>query len=343
MASPTRRRKPTRAVALRTRPPIDRMRVIFLHIKSGTYPNRQQLAADIEVTTKTIQRDLDFMRDRLELPIVYDAHRLGYCFTEPVDHFPMVELTEAELVSIFVAQKALGQYKGTSFEQPLRYAFEKLAGSLQGKVTLAWNDLDEEISFRSFDMAPADLELFQAVSEAVRSSRELSFQYKKVNARGYERRRLRPYHLACVLDQWYVVGHDLKRNALRTFALTRMREADGTGPLFDRPADFSIRKHLEKSFGVFTGTGQHRIRLRFVPFAAQFIRERVWHPSQKLQELADGGVELTLELSSLVEVEQWILSWGEHVRVLAPKPLARNIRKRHLAAAHPEEAGPRGS
>jgi len=321
-----------RREALRTRPPLDRMRVIFLAIKSGVYPNRHRLAADIEVTTKTIQRDIDFMRDRMELPIEYDAGRGGYYFTAEVETFPMVELSEAELVAVFVAQKALGQYKGTPFEHPLRNAFEKLAGSLQGKVTLSWSDLDSSISFKNFDLMPVEMDVFQSVSEAVRTSRELRFEYKKVNASRFEKRRLQPYHLACVLDQWYVFGHDQKRGAIRTFVLARMRHAHVTDVAFEKPKDFSISRHLQKSFGVFSGTGNHRVRLRFAPFAAQFIRERVWHPSQKVQELADGGIELGLELSSLVEVEPWILSWGEHVQVLQPKALLRSIEKRHRAA-----------
>lgn len=57
---------------LHTRPPLDRMQQIFQAIKSGEFPNRHRLAADIEVTTKTIQRDSDFMRERLGLPIAYD-------------------------------------------------------------------------------------------------------------------------------------------------------------------------------------------------------------------------------------------------------------------------------
>lgn len=72
------------------------------------------------------------MRERLRLPIAYDQDGGGYRFTQPVSSFPMVELTEAELVSVFIGQKALAQYKGTPFEAPLRSAFEKLTSNLSG-------------------------------------------------------------------------------------------------------------------------------------------------------------------------------------------------------------------
>jgi len=92
---------------LRCRPPLYRFQEIFHAIKTGRYPNRTKLAADIEVTTKTIQRDLDYMRYQLGLPIEFDYCRGGYYFTQSVDRLPLFELTEGELVSLFVAQKAL--------------------------------------------------------------------------------------------------------------------------------------------------------------------------------------------------------------------------------------------
>jgi predicted DNA-binding transcriptional regulator YafY len=317
---------------LHTRPPLDRMQQIFTAIKSGEFPNRHRLAADIEVTTKTIQRDMDFMRDRLMLPITYDYEGGGYRFTQPVSSFPMVELTEAELVSVFIGQKALAQYKGTPFEAPLRSALEKLTSNLSGRLTMSWSDLDALVSFKSFDISPVDLTTFQAVSESVRKSVELTFEYRKLDASKYEKRSLQPYHLACVLDQWYVIGHCLKRKALRTFVLARMKNAALGTATFTRPANFSIEKHLKDSFGVFTSTGTHAVRLKFDAFAGQLVRERIWHPSQKIQELADGGLELTLQLSSLHEIEPWVLSWGEHVRVSGPAEFKKRVTARLKAA-----------
>lgn len=322
---------------LHTRPPLDRMQKIFQAIKSGEFPNRHRLAADIEVTTKTIQRDIDFMRERLRLPIAYDQDGGGYRFTQPISSFPMVELTEAELVSVFIGQKALAQYKGTPFEAPLRSALEKLTSTLAGHLTMAWSDLDALVSFRSFEIAPVDITTFQTTSEAVRKSVELHFDYKKLDSTKYEKRALQPYHLACVQDQWYVIGHCLKRDALRTFVLARMKGTKMGGKPFVRPAEFSIEKHLKDSFGVFSAKGSHAVRLKFDAFAGQLVRERIWHPSQKIQELADGGLELTLQLSSLHEIEPWVLSWGEHAKVLGPAELKRRISKRLQTAVEEGE------
>jgi proteasome accessory factor B len=309
-----------------TRPPLDRMQQIFHAIRAGDCPNRTGLAGDIEVTTKTIQRDIDFMRDRLNLPIAYNGERKGYEFTQPVESFPMVELSEAELISVFVAQKALMQYKGTPFEHPLRSAFEKLISSLDGKITLSWDDLDSFISFRSFEIVPTDLNIFQVVSEAVRKSVVLEFEYKKLNSSSFEKRTVEPYHLACIQNQWYCFGHDINRREMRTFVLARMRNAVGTGQTFTKSKKFSLNDHLKDSLGVFSGKGKHNIRIRFDKFAAQLVRERVWHSSQQIQELTGGEIEFRVTLSSFHEIEPWVLSWGVHAKVIGPKDLANRLR-----------------
>jgi len=296
-------------------------------LRAGAFPNCRKLADELEVSTKTIQRDIDFMRDRLGLPIEYDQLHFGFVYTEPVTSFPSIEVSEGEVVALFVAQKALEQYRGTSFEKPLRTAFEKITEGLKDRIGFHWGDVDSAISFRGLGTSVANLELFETVSRAVHDSHELGFEDKKLGGSRHEARRVQPYHLGCVENQWYLFGFDLARQQLRTFALPRMRSVLNTKARFRRPADFSIAKHLGDSFGVFTGKARHRVRLHFDAFAARLVGERNWHPSQKIKQLAGGEIELSLTLGSLEEIERWVLSWGEHVQVLEPAALKRQIRR----------------
>lgn len=302
-------------------------------LKAGDFPNCRKIADELEVSTKTIQRDIDFMRDRLGLPIEYDPLHVGYYYTEEVASFPSIEVSEGEVAALFVAQKALAQYKGTPFERPLRSAFRKIADSLKDRVSFSWSDLEDAISFHSAGASVADLELFEKVSQAVLRSVELAFEYRKLNSKGYEARRVRPLHIASLENQWYVFAEDLERKDLRTFALPRMRNVQLTNTKFRRPANFSISKVLSGSFGVFEGGKKHRIKLQFDAFAARLVSERTWHESQKFREAKDGSATLELELGSLEEIERWILSWGSHARVLAPNELLERVRDEAAAIA----------
>lgn len=312
---------------LTTRPPLDRMMQIFEALKAGDFPNRVRLAQDIEVTTKTIQRDIDFMRDRFRLPIEFDSSRQGYHFNKPVDKFPMAELGEAELISVFVAQKALAQYQGTVFEAPLRSAFEKLTSSMDGKLTVSWADLDTAISFKPVESSPVDPLIFRSVAEAVRKRRVLRFAYHKLESKGHEARRVEAQHLACVGGKWYLIGWDLARRGWRNFVLTRMKSVEVGAEQFESKRPFKIDDYLKNSLGIFTGKGNHHVRIKFDAWSARLIRERQWHPSQSIQELTGGELELRLTLSSLAEIEPWVLSWGVHARVLEPKELIYKLRE----------------
>jgi predicted DNA-binding transcriptional regulator YafY len=308
-----------------SRPPLERMMRLHQRLVAGDFPNCRKLSDELEVSTKTIQRDIDFMRDRLGLPIEYDQLHFGFVYTEPVTHFPNVEVSEGEVVALFVAQKSLEQYRGTSFEKPLRTAFGKITEGLKDRIGFHWGDVDSAISFRGIGTSIADLELFETVSRAVLDSRELAFEYKKLGSPRHEARRVQPYHLGCIENQWYLFGFDLVRQQIRTFALPRMRKVRDTRAGFRRPADFSISDHLSDSFGVFKGKARHRMRIHFDSFAARLVSERQWHPSQKIKRLAAGEIELTMTLGGLEEIERWILSWGEHATVLEPPAMVRRI------------------
>ncbi len=99
-----------------------------------------------------------------------------------------------------------------------------------------------------------------------------------------------------------------------------------TGTTFERPQKFSLEKRLRDSFGVHSGEGGHEVVIRFNARAADYVREKKWHESQQLRELKGGGVELRLKLSSLAEVERWILSWGGDAKVLKPRELADAVK-----------------
>jgi predicted DNA-binding transcriptional regulator YafY len=313
-------------VGLRTRPPLERFQQILDVLKHNRCPSRQDLASELEVTTKTIQRDIDFLRDRMNAPIEFNRDRGGYILTGPVEDLPRVDLSTSELVSIYVAQKALRAYRGTAFEAPLRSAFEKLSSSLDGRVSVSLTEMEASLSFRQFEARPVELKVFQTVATAVQKQKLLEIDYLKLDAKKPQKRKIEPYHLACVQGQWYCIAHDLRPDDLRTFHLGRIKSARLLADDFNRPKTFNIDKYLAGSLGIFAGKGAFEIILHFDKWSAQLVRERTWHPTQKLQELTHGELELTLQLNNLEEVEPWVLSWGAHVRVVGPKELKARIR-----------------
>ena len=309
-----------------SRPPLERMMRIHQAILSGRHPNASKLARELEVSTKSIHRDIEFMRDRLRLPIEYEPRQFGYFYTEEVSGFPTLQISEGELFALLVAEKALQQYRGTTFEKPLVSAFKKMAASLPETVSLNLADWQQTISFHTSAEPILNLQIFDTLSKATAQRRQLALLYRKPGRAEAEQRIIDPYHLANINGEWFLFAFDHLRQDIRTFVPARILDITPTDKTFSRSHKFSLRKRLRDSFGVHSGDGEFTIRLHFDEIVADYIREKKWHPSQQLFELADGGVELGLKLSSLVEIHRWVLGWAAHVRVLEPPELVQSIR-----------------
>jgi proteasome accessory factor B len=312
---------------LHSRPPVERMLRIHQAIQSGRHPNAVSLSQELEVSSKSIHRDLEFMRDRMELPLEYDRLHKGYHYTEEVGNFPTLQISEGELFALLVAEKALQQYRGTTFERPLISAFKKMAASLPDTVSLNLADWEQTISFRTSAEPILNLEIFDTLAKATAHRRQLQLVYRKPGRRETELRLVDPYHLANINGEWFLFAWCHLRKDIRTFVPARIQAIEITGKTFDRPQKFSLEKRLRDSFGVQSGQGSFDVVIRFNELVSDYIREKKWHDSQQLKELKNGGLELRMKLSSLAEVERWVLGWAGNAKVIHPPELGERVKK----------------
>jgi len=275
---------------------------------------------------KTIHRDIEFMRDRLGLPLEFNPARNGYEYTEEVSAFPSIQITEGELFALVVAEKALQQYRGTNFEKPLLSAIRKMEQSLPDTISLNLADVQQTISFRTRAEPILDLGIFDALARAAAHREQIELTYRKPGQSQPEKRLVDPYHLANINGEWYLFAYDQDRKDIRTFVPSRMQSVRLTGRSFERSPQFSLEERLRDSFGVVSGEGEYEVVLRFNARAADYVREKRWHESQQLRELKGGGVELRMKLSGLMEVERWILSWGGDATVIKPRELIEAVK-----------------
>ncbi len=309
------------------RPPFERMMHIHQALQQNRHPNCRTLAQELEVVPRTIKRDVDFMRCRLKLPIVYDDVHWGYRYARPVKEFPNLPITEREVFALLVAHKAIAQYHGTPFQRLLENAFRKLTGRLDAETGFSLGQLDAAFSFRPFAPEDTDLKTFEVLSRALRERRVVQFQYRNLGARQARSRRVQPYHLACIENHWYLFAFDVDRQAMRTFVLTRLSHPELTDERFRLVRRFDPNEYLRGSLAVFKGGDDYEVVIDFDAWAADLLRGRRWHASQDLTELPTGEVRMRLRLNSLEEAERWVLSWCEHATVVRPRALVERLRK----------------
>ncbi len=332
-----------------TRRPLERILRIHERINRGRYPNCSQIAGELETSRKTIQRDINFMRDELDLPIDYDETRHGYYYTRSVSDFPFLQTTAEDLVALIVARNALRHLGDTPLVASLRSSFQRLQQGMNDRVSIPWSDIDQAFSVRDSGVTKRDVVAFEKISRSILEQVELHFDYTKLDAKQAQRRHLHAYHLSEIDGGWYVIGHDVDREARRTFAVQRMKGLSISRKKFVRPEDFCMEDHFAGSFGAWTVSDEggstdkkkikgavladakmmHRVRIRLSGFAARFVPERRWHPSQQITLLDKAGdtIELQLELSALEDIRRWVLSFGCQAEVLAPKELRQQVQE----------------
>jgi proteasome accessory factor B len=175
-----------------TRFPLERIAAFDRAVRAGEYPNAGTLARRLEVSRRTVQRDIEFLRDRLGAPLVFDTARQGYAYADPGFRLPAVPMTEGELLALALAERVLRQYRGTPYAPDLARAFRKLTGGLSDRVTVDLGELAQGYSFRSTAPEPFDTGVFRDLAAAVRARRRVVLCYWTASRDEETRREVDP-------------------------------------------------------------------------------------------------------------------------------------------------------
>jgi predicted DNA-binding transcriptional regulator YafY len=121
-----------------------------------------------------------------------------------------------------------------------------------------------------------------------------------------------------------VIGHCHLRGDIRIFALDRIKMLHQTKEVFEVPEEFDFEEFMKPSFGVCQGEGV-KVRLRFAPDAAGYIKEKIWHDSQEIVPQKDGSIIFEAEVAGIHEIKVWVMSWGSKAEVIEPQSLREEI------------------
>ncbi len=300
-------------------------------LRSQTEPvNCLTLAAEWEVSQKTVQRDIDFLRDQMGAPVTYDRKRQSFVFTEPTWTMPAMLVSEGEILAVLLGARVLEQYHGTPAAHQLAQIFGKLSDMLPDQIKMRPEDLFNRFSFRGPPARPVAPANWSAVIRALCERKTLQLRYRTAAMAPDAPPKaslVNPYHVANLQGEWYLFGVHASQRQVKQFSMARIERAVVTRSSFDVPADFDPDAMLKDTFGRFACAPRaHTVRLLFSPSAAPGVAAQEWHPNQVTRVRRDGSLELRFPAKGLEEVKRWVLSWGREVRVLQPKALCEAIR-----------------
>ena len=315
-----------------SRPPLVRIQYIDQQLKENRYPNCCSVATYFEVSSKSIQRDIEYMRDVLHAPIAYDQKRRGYFYETPGWGFlPSAIWEQKEAEALMVTRKVLAQYQGTPYYDEVCRALDKVRQYLPENSAV-----DEFFRVYSIEQSTSlaiEPRIFATIESAIRNRVKLSMTYRASWNQEVTERTVHPYTLrySPVRDSWYLIAYCELRSDIRTFALGRIRTISQTTKHFTVLREFCLDTYLDKAFDQIHQEGLHVVSIRFTPYQAQWIREHRWHPTQRVVEHENGGLTLTMEVGALEAIKRWIMRYGSEAEVLEPQELREMIKYELLA------------
>ena len=301
-------------------------------IRSGKFPNATSLSKKIEVSSRTIQRDIEYMRDMYKAPIEFDAYKNGYYYTEENFYIKSVPLSEGELFSVALFDQLLEQYRNTPLENDLRSVFKKIEMSLPNKITLDSSFLQNQTTFIPDQMGTINPENFSKIFSALKNRNVLDFEYRPLQKTTWMTRRINPLHAVCQKGNWYVMGFCHDKKDIRVFNFSRMQNVTESKEEFDIPEDFNPDKYFDKEIGIWlSATKKYTVELLISAEIGTFALERSWNKNQKIEQREDGSVWVSFETTQLPEVKRWVLGQGKTVKVLGPDELIAQVKEEFAA------------
>lgn len=289
-------------------------------VRTTRYPNATRLSAEFEISLKTAQRDIEFMRDRLNCPLLYEKSRKGYYYEDDTFSLPSIYISSGELTALLITRKMLQGISAEYIGGELSQLIDKITSILQKHVTEE-GSIDDAVSIQLIGYTTPSEDIFKAVLEGCLKRKSLSFAYYSPVSDEKTVRTADPYHLFNYMGTWHLIGYCHLRQGLRDFNLSRITDARILDETFSLKCGFNLREYFDSAFGLYKGSEKEEVVLRFTPEKAKWVKDQVWHRDQKKKSLPDGSLELSFPVANFAEVAMEILKHGSGVEVIEPEGL----------------------
>lgn len=277
----------------------------------------REMAEHLEVSERTVFRDLAELQAVQRLPIYHDEY--GYRLLETAKLRPL-GLTAEERA---VLRLALG-HPALRRQPHLRRRLARLEAKIDA-VTADLEESPEALRLAGVDRSGAAAkQALEPLERAIAGRQEVEILYASLSGGTRRWRGLDPYQVFERDGAWYVAGRCHLHDEPRTFRLDRIEDLRPTGLGFV-PAAFDLDRYLAEAWSVVRGRGRWEVVLRFEPELAPLIEAGRHHDDEEVRRLEDGGLEYRVTLSHLDEIARWVVGFGGRCRVVGPAELRERV------------------
>ena len=252
---------------------LERLSKIHAKIKSGCYPNTQQLAFDNEVSVPTISRDIEFLRDRFGAPICYDATQRGYYYEEDFD-MPLNMISSKDVMFLSLVKQLMTQYEGS----PIYSEISSIIDFLTDSQGIGKSDFIKRVAAPPLPKVVVNEDDWNKVIQSLKENTLLQFDYNGRWRTETTHRMVHPYQVLLQDGMYYVFGFDENANkgkgGERLFNLSRMKNIENINKTFNLPENFEFTSRCGGGrFGAFKEAKKEKFEIDFYDDARQFVKD----------------------------------------------------------------------
>ncbi len=290
---------------------------------------RKQFLDALGISPATFKRDLEYLRDRLHAPIVWNADQRGYEFGTPDGVGPRFELpgfwfNQSEIYALLTMQQLLSDLEPGVLAAHVAPLKARLAMLLEeGDVAAA--EVDKRIRIMRQSARRVSPGVFEVIAAAVLRRRRVKLKYTARSDGKTSERVISPQRLVHYRDNWYLDAWCHWRDGLRKFSVDAMADVELLADKAKAIDMKTIEREFGSGYGIFSGRPTAWASLRFTPERARWVAHEVWHPAQRSKFEADGSYVLEVPFSDPRELMMDVLKYGADVQVLAPAVLRRRV------------------
>lgn len=298
----------------------------------------EELAEESGVNRRTVHRDLNAISDAgYPLTAEWLGDRKLYRFITGFKDVPPIGFTLQELLTLYFLRSHLEALEGTPFHEDLVSIFRKVSSVLPPRYAAHLERLSRitlPLLQGRRDYSKAS-HLLAELRKALLFQQSVTLLYRSPSRKQAEHYRVDPYTFIFFKGGLYLQGYAHNRRSIRTFAVERIADMSTESGRFEIPAEYQPEEQFRGAFGI-VSEEPLAVRLRFSATVAGSIAGRLWHPTQKIKKLRNGGIELSFAAGGRMEIISWILSYGSHVELLEPPQLRRELAEttRSMAAIY---------
>lgn len=289
----------------------------------------QELLDELEISRATLKRDLQYLRDRLNAPIIWDREAGGYRFDTPDRYAPKHQLpglwfNASEIHALLMMQHLLEEVQPGLLGPHIAPLLTRLQ-SLLGSQDNAPGEIARRVRILHAHKRKSELRHFEVIASTLLKRQRLRIRHFNRGRDEESEREISPQRLVHYRDNWYLDAWCHQRNAVRSFAVDAIRSAE----MIDAPAhevsEDALAQTLAAGYGIFSGTDLKWAELRFTAEHARWVAEEQWHPQQVLNVQADGTLHMRLPYANPTELVMDLLRHGDGVEVMSPPELRAEI------------------